>query len=385
LRGTAQIPFAREVYNTAVSYPAPTNLTHFWNFGVYSLFCLVIQIVTGLFLAMHYTPDINLAFISVEHIMRDVNYGYLLRYVHANGASMFFIVVYLHTFRGLFYTSFFYPRQYLWCVGVVILLIMILTAFLGYVLPWGQMSFWGATVITNLCSAIPVVGPDIVIWLWGGYSIDNATLVRFFSFHFLFPFIILGLSFVHLMLLHLSRSNNPLGVEAYLDYLSFYPYYIIKDLYGLFFLLVPFMIFVGFYPNLLGHPDNYIEANPLVTPPHIVPEWYFLTFYAILRAIPDKLLGVVALLAAIVVLLFLPLLQKPEIRSMEFRPLSQILFWFFFVNALILGWIGSKPVEYPFIQIGQISGFLYFALLIFFMPFVIMLEDFLASYQEKTR
>lgn len=337
-----------------------TNLSYMWNFGIFAMMCLIIQIITGILLAMHYTPEINLAFYSVEHIMRDVNYGWLLRYVHANGGSMFFIVVYIHTFRGLYYGSYLYPRQPLWMVGVIILLLMIITAFLGYVLPWGQMSFWGATVITNLVSAVPYIGGDLVIWLWGGHSINNATLNRFFSLHFFLPFVILGLVGIHVLLLHEFGSNNPCGLTLKVDDKPFYPYYIIKDINGVVWFMIFFSIFVFFYPNLLGHADNYILANPMVTPPHIVPEWYFLPFYAILRSVPDKLGGVIGMVFAIIILLLLPLLWWPEIRSMEFRPVSKLLFWFIVIICLILGWIGGKPVEYPFVIIGQVSGILYF-------------------------
>ena len=259
-----------------IDYPTPSNLTYAWSFGSTAGFCLVIQILTGVFLAMHYTPHIDLAFVSVEHIMRDVNNGWLIRYMHANGASMFFIVVYSHIFRGLYYGSYMYPREHLWCSGVVIFILMMATAFMGYVLPWGQMSFWGATVITNLFSAIPFVGPAIVEWLWGGFSVDNATLNRFFSFHFLVPFLIAGMSLVHLALLHEHGSNNPIGVESSVDKIPFYPYFYVKDLLAFFGLVTVFAVFVFYFPNLMGHPDNYIPANPMVTPAHIVPEWYFL-------------------------------------------------------------------------------------------------------------
>jgi len=285
------------VYNTAVVYPSPANLTYFWNFGIYAMVCLGIQILTGILLAMHYTPNIDLAFISVEHIMRDVNNGWLLRYVHSNGASMFFIVVFMHTFRGLYYGSYLYPRQILWLVGVVILLLMIVTAFMGYVLPWGQMSFWGATVITNLFSAIPYIGKDIVLWLWGGYAIDNATLTRFFSLHYFLPFVIAGLVAIHLIILHEVGSSNPVGVAFKgIDYVPFTPQFTIKDLYGVLLFIAFYSCFIFFASNVLGHPDNYIPANPMVTPAHIVPEWYLLPFYAILRSIPDKLLGKLLLL-----------------------------------------------------------------------------------------
>ena len=289
-----------------VDYPTPINLNYFWSFGSTAGICLVIQILTGVFLAMHYTPHVDLAFYSIEHIMRDVNNWWLIRYLHANGASMFFIVVYSHIFRGLYYGSFINPRGWLWASGVIIFLLMMATAFMGYVLPWGQMSFWGATVITNLFSAIPIVGASIVEWLWGGFSVSNATLNRFFSLHYLLPFLIAGLTIVHLSLLHKAGSNNPLGINKNIEAISFYPYFYVKDLLAFFLLLIMFSFFVFYYPNVLGHSDNYIEANALVTPAHIIPEWYFLPFYAILRSIPDKLGGVVAMVLAILILLFLP-------------------------------------------------------------------------------
>jgi len=306
--------------------------------------------------------------------------------MHANGASMFFIVVYIHTFRGLFFGSYLYPRQLLWIVGALILLLMIMTAFMGYVLPWGQMSFWGATVITNLFSAIPVIGNDIVLWLWGGFAIDNATLNRFFSFHYLLPFIITALVIIHILLLHDFKSNNPLGLSIIFDNLSFSPYYLIKDLFGVILFLFFFSIFIFFFPNLLGHPDNYIMANPLVTPPHIVPEWYFLPFYAILRSIPNKLFGVLALFAAIVTLIFLPLFHLSEIRSNLFKPASRFLFWFFLMNCFILGWIGSQPVHQPYVFIGQFATIFYFAYFFIALPFLSFFEQFFWTndiYMEK--
>jgi len=368
------------IYRFGFSYPAPFNLSYFWNFGSLALLCLVFQLLTGIFLAMHYTPHIDLAFSSVEHIMRDVNYGWFLRYLHANGASMFFIVVYVHVFRGLYYNSFTYPRQWLWFTGVVILLLMILTAFLGYVLPWGQMSFWAATVITNLLSVVPFVGSDLVYWLWGGFAVDNATLNRFFSLHYLLPFIILALSFIHLIFLHEFGSNNPLGVALKADFIPFTPYYTIKDLFG----VILFLIFAGFFiyfaPNYLGHPDNYILANPLVTPTHIVPEWYFLPFYAILRSIPDKLMGVIALLSSIIVLLLLPLYLKVTIRSLLFRTFSKLMFWVFAVDCLILGWIGGKPIESPYYEIGQFATVFYFLYFLLILPLLNSFERFLMQY-----
>lgn len=361
-------------YQTAVVYPAPVNLSYFWNFGVYALACLGIQMITGLFLAMHYVSDQSLAFASVEHIMRDVNFGWLLRYIHANGASFFFMVVYVHTLRGLYYGSYIYPRQLLWGVGVIILLLMIVTAFLGYVLPWGQMSFWAATVITNLVSAFPLVGSEIVVWIWGGYSVDNATLNRFFSLHFFLPFVIAGLVLIHLLLLHHHKSNNPLGIDMGRDSIPFYPYYVVKDLFGLVIFFLFFGLFLFFAPNLLGHPDNYIPANPMVTPAHIVPEWYFLPFYAILRVVPDKLMGVLALLAAIFSLLLLPYIVRPQVRSSNFRPFSHFLFWAFLVDVLLLGWLGGQPVEPPYLFLGQLFTGFYFSYFLILLPVSLFLE-----------
>jgi ubiquinol-cytochrome c reductase cytochrome b subunit len=360
-----------------VSYSTPVNLNYMWSFGSTAGICLVIQIITGIFLAMHYTPHVDLAFNSVEHIMRDVNNGWLIRYLHANGASMFFIVVYCHIFRGLYFGSYIYPRGQLWASGVIIFLLMMATAFMGYVLPWGQMSFWGATVITNLFSAIPFVGTSIVEWLWGGFSVDNATLNRFFSLHYLMPFAIAGLTLVHLSLLHTVGSNNPLGVNTNVDSVSFYPYFYVKDLLAFFVLIALFSFFVFFYPNALGHSDNYIPANPLVTPPHIVPEWYFLPFYAILRSIPDKLGGVAAMGGAILILLLLPHINTSEIRSAKFRPLYAVSYWVFAANFLLLGWIGQKPVESPFIEIGMFSTFLYFFFIIVLVPAIGLIEKYL--------
>jgi len=309
--------------------------------------------------------------------MRDVNYGWLLRYFHSNGASMFFIIVYVHIFRGLYYGSYVYPRSNVWIIGVLILLVMIITAFLGYVLPWGQMSFWGATVITNLCSAIPVFGTDIVYWLWGGFSVDNPTLNRFFSFHFLLPFVLVAMTFVHIFFLHLSGSNNPLGISfASGTYVPFYPYYIIKDLFGFIIFMAFWFYFVFFVPNVLGHSDNYIPANPLVTPPHIVPEWYFLPFYAILRAIPDKLSGVLALLFSILILLILPFLTFSFIRTFRFKPASQVIFFFFLFVTVLLGWLGSKPVGYPYYELAQIFTIFNFIILLFMLPVLSFFENF---------
>jgi len=355
-----------------IDYPSPINLSYAWSFGSLAGICLVIQILTGIFLAMHYTPHIDLAFASVEHIMRDVNGGWLMRYMHANGASMFFIVVYCHIFRGLYYGSYMAPRELLWCSGVVIFLLMMATAFMGYVLPWGQMSFWGATVITNLFS---VAGQWVVDWLWGGFSVDNPTLNRFFSLHFLMPFLIAGMVLAHLALLHRDGSNNPLGIESSSDKISFYPYYYVKDLFSFMVFVVFFSVFLFYYPNLLGHPDNYIPANPMVTPHHIVPEWYFLPFYAILRSIPDKLGGVLAMGGAIVILLFLPFINTSEVRSSTFRPIYRKLFWFIFADFLLLGWIGQEVVEYPFEQIGLAATVFYFLYFLVLIPAVGILEN----------
>jgi len=367
-----------------INYPTPINLNYMWSFGSAAGICLVIQIVTGIFLAMHYTPHVDYAFNSVEHIMRDVNNGWLIRYLHANGASMFFIVVYSHIFRGLYYGSYMYPRGTLWASGVVIFLLMMATAFMGYVLPWGQMSFWGATVITNLFSAIPVVGPSIVEWLWGGFSVDNATLNRFFSLHYLMPFLIAGVTLVHLSLLHKKGSNNPLGINTNLETIPFYPYFYVKDLLFFFIFLAVFSFFLFFYPNTLGHPDNYIPANPLVTPPHIVPEWYFLPFYAILRSIPDKLGGVAAMGGAIVILLALPIINTSKIRSSKFRPIFRFLYWFWIADFLILGWIGQKPVESPYVEVGVCATIFYFVFLLIIIPVVGLVEEFLLKQSSDT-
>jgi ubiquinol-cytochrome c reductase cytochrome b subunit len=357
-----------------INYPTPVNLNYMWSFGSTAGLCLVIQIVTGIFLAMHYTPHIDYAFSSVEHIMRDVNNGWLIRYMHANGASMFFIVTYSHIFRGLYYGSYMNPRGPLWGSGVIIFLLMMGTGFMGYVLPWGQMSFWGATVITNLFSAIPVVGGAIVEWLWGGFSVDNATLNRFFSLHYLFPFLIAGLVIVHLSLLHTVGSNNPLGINKNVDTVSFYPYFYVKDLLAFLVLVAFFSFFLFYYPNVLGHADNYIPANPLVTPAHIVPEWYFLPFYAILRSIPDKLGGVIAMVAAILVLLLLPIINTSEVRSSKFRPIYSVAYWFLVADFLLLGWIGQKPVETPYIEVGQFLTVFYFSFMLILIPAIGIIE-----------
>jgi len=325
---------------------------------------------------MYYIPNVDLAFSSVEYIMRELNYGWLIRYVHANGASMFFIVVYIHMFRGLFFNSFMHPRELLWVVGVLILFLMIIIAFMGYVLPWGQMSYWGATVITNLFSAIPVIGSFIVTWLWGGFTIGTATIGHFFGLHILLSFILAGLVFFHIFLLHQYGSNNPLGFEVSFDFKFFYPYFIIKDIYGLLYFFLFFSLFLFFSPNYLGHSDNYIMANPMVTPPHIVPEWYFLPFYAILRAIPDKLLGVIALLFAILVLFIIPYFEFNVVRSLKFRIFSNYLFWFFFFICLLLGWLGGQSVKYPYVNLSQILSVCYFDYFLLTSPIFSSLEFF---------
>lgn len=366
-----------------IDYPTPINLNYLWSFGSTAGICLVIQILTGIFLAMHYCPHIDLAFNSVEHIMTDVKGGWLIRYIHANGASMFFIVVYCHIFRGLYYGSYIYPRGRLWASGVIIFLLMMATGFMGYVLPWGQMSFWGATVITNLFSAVPFVGPSIVEWLWGGFSVGNATLNRFFSLHYLMPFVIAGLVIVHLALLHNEGSNNPLGINTNTDNIPFYPYFYVKDLFAFFILALMFSFFVFFYPNLLGHSDNYIPANPLSTPAHIVPEWYFLPFYAILRSVPDKLGGVVAMISAILVLLLLPVINTSKVRSSKFRPIFGIAYWFLVSDFLILGWIGQKPVETPYIEIGMGATIFYFVFLLILVPLIGIIESEMVQTEEN--
>ena len=376
-------PLLSVVNDHLIDYPTPSNLSYWWGFGSLAGICLIVQILTGIFLAMHYTPHVDLAFVSVEHIMRDVNGGWFLRYMHANGASMFFIVVYIHLFCGLYFGSYASPRELVWIIGVVILLLMILTAFIGYVLPWGQMSFWGATVITSLASAIPVVGMDITYWLWGGFSVDNATLNRFFSLHYLLPFIIAGASIVHIAALHQYGSNNPLGSLAVVDKVSFYPYFFLKDLVGWVIFALFFSFFIYFAPNALGHPDNYIPANPMSTPAHIVPEWYFLPVYAILRSIPNKLAGVAAIGLVFVSLLLLPFINTSSIRSSNFRPLYKKLFWLFVADCLLLGWIGCQPVEDPYVLIGQLASVYFFAYFLIFIPFLGKFEKALLLYVAR--
>ena len=363
-----------------IDYPTPININYLWNFGSMAIAFLIIQILTGIFLAMHYTPHVDLAFLSVEHIMRDVNHGWLIRYLHANGASFFFLVVYIHIGRGLYYGSYQKPRGFVWALGVIILILMKATAFTGYVLPWGQMSFWAATVITNLFSAIPLVGEPIVSWLWGGFSVDNATLNRFFSFHYLLPFLIVACSIVHIAVLHQNGSNNPLGISGSVDKIPLYPYFVFKDLFSLIAFAIIYFLFVYFAPNYLGHTDNYIEANAMVTPAQIVPEWYFLPLYAVLRSIPHKLGGVIAMLGALIVLLALPYLGTAELRSSSFRPIHRVLFWILILDWFILGWIGGCSPESPYLEIGQTATFFYFFYFLFIIPIIGFLESMLLSY-----
>lgn len=366
-----------------INYPTPINLNYMWSFGSAAGICLVIQIVTGIFLAMHYTPHVDLAFSSIEHIMRNVNNGWLIRYVHANGASMFFIVVYCHIFRGIYYGSYIYPRHLLWITGVALFLLMMATAFMGYVLPWGQMSFWGVTVITSMFTTIPFVGKSIVLWLWGGFSISNATLNRFYSLHYLLPFVIAGLTLLHLSLLHQDGSNNPLGIDTSIDCIPFYPYFYVKDLFTFFMLVGLFTVFVSFSPNYLGHPDNYIPADSIKTPAHIVPEWYFLPFYGILRSIPSKVGGVAAMFGSIVILFFLPFLNTSDLRSPEFRVLYGWSFWFIFLDFLALGWLGVQSTEPPYPLVGAILTVFYFLYFIVLLPGIGLLENAMLKYRSS--
>ena len=371
-----RLPMFSYLHHELHHYPTPRNLSYLWNLGSLAGFCLVMMIVTGIALAMHYTPHVDHAFDSVERIMRDVNHGWLLRYIHMNGASFFFIVVYIHIFRGLYYGSYKAPRELLWIIGVIIFVLMMATAFMGYSLVWGQMSFWGATVISNLFSAIPFIGEEIVILLRGGFAVDNPTLVRFFALHYLMPFVIVGMVILHIIALHRFGSNNPLGIDVsgQQDTIPFHPYYTVKDTFGLMVFLLIFAWVVFFYPNALGHPDNYIPANPLQTPAHIVPEWYFLPFYAILRAVPDKLGGVALMFGAIGVLFILPWLDRSPIRSGRFRPIFKIFFWLLLIDCVILGYLGGQPAEGVYVTYAQIATAWYFGHFVLVLPLLSVIE-----------
>jgi len=372
----SRLPVGGLIYGSFVVYPTPRNLNYLWTFGAILLIMLGLQIATGVVLAMQYTPHADLAFGSVERIMRDVNYGWLIRYLHANGASMFFLAVYIHIFRGIYYGSYKAPREILWILGVLLFLLMIAAAFMGYVLPWGQMSFWAATVITNLFSAIPLIGDDIQALLWGGFSVDNPTLNRLFSLHYLLPFMILGVSVLHVWALHVVGQNNPAGIEvkSTRDVVAFTPYATLKDLFAASVFLIVLCWFVFYVPNYLGHSDNYIPANPLVTPAHIVPEWYFLPFYAILRAIPSKLFGVIAFFAAIAILFFVPWLDRSRVRSTTFRPVFKIFFWLWVIDCIGLGYLGSQPPEGAAIVFARVFTVYYFAFFLLVMPIVGIFE-----------
>ena len=371
-----RLPVLRMMHGQFVDFPTPRNLNYLWTFGGILTFCLVVQIVTGIVLAMHYVPHADMAFNSVQLIRRNINYGWLIQTVHAVGASMFFIAVYIHMFRGLYYGSYKAPREILWILGVVIYLLMMATGFLGYTLPWGQMSYWGVTVITNLFSAIPFVGDSIVKWLWGGYSVSSSTLNRFYSLHYLLPFVIAGVVGLHIWALHVVGQNNPTGLEIKTksDAVPMSPYAVMKDAFGLAVFVMVFAWFVFFAPDYLGHADNYIEANPLVTPPHIVPEWYYLPFYAILRAVPNKLGGVVLMFSAILILAFLPWLDTSRVRSAKYRPMFKLFFWLFVISCLALGYLGSKPADGIYVYLARVFTIYYFAFFLIIMPIVGVLE-----------
>jgi ubiquinol-cytochrome c reductase cytochrome b subunit len=371
-----RLPFVAALNHELNEYPTPRNLTYWWNFGSLSGIVLVVMIVTGIFLAMQYTPSSEAAFDSVERIMRDVNYGWLVRYAHSSGASMFFAIVYIHLFRGLYYGSYKQPREFLWILGVIILILMIATAFMGYVLPWGQMSYWAATVITNLFSAIPLIGQNIVTFLWGGFTVGDPTLHRFYALHYLLPFIIVAVVGLHLIALHRFGSNNPLGIDAKgpQDTIPFHPYYTIKDLFGLAVFLLIYAFFVFYAPNSLLSPDNYIPANPMQTPNHIVPEWYLLPYYAILRAVPNKLLGVIMAFGSLFILFFVPWLDRSPVRSARFRPVYKWVFWLLVIDVVALGWVGANPPEGIVVTVGQIATFYYFLHMLILLPLVGKLE-----------
>nr|YP_009450458.1 cytochrome b [Stegobium paniceum]ARH10881.1 cytochrome b [Stegobium paniceum]QDH12146.1 cytochrome b [Stegobium paniceum] len=365
-------PVMKIINNSLIDLPTPSNMTSWWNFGSLLGLCLMIQIITGIFLAMHYTSSVETAFNSIIHISRDVNYGWLIRYMHANGASMFFLCIYAHIGRGIYYNSF--KLIHTWMIGVLILFMVMATAFLGYVLPWGQMSFWGATVITNLLSAIPYIGQMVVQWIWGGFSVDNATLTRFFTLHFLLPFIIAGMVMIHLLFLHQTGSSNPLGTNSNIDKISFHPYFSYKDIMGFIILMLILMLITLIAPFMLGDPDNFIPSNPLVTPVHIQPEWYFLFAYAILRSIPNKLGGVIALVMSIMILMFMPFMYKSKFKGNTFYPLNKFMFWSLLSITILLTWIGARPVEEPYVFIGQLLTILYFSYY-FINPIMMKLWD----------